>query len=117
MEYTPIDASSVHILGTEYTILKRSEKDDKRLNNCDGYCDWTTKQIVVEQEMYGNLGDMDCYMKKVLRHEIVHAFAIESGLHESSLETDSWAANEEMIDWFARQGPKIYKAWKEADAL
>ena len=117
MEYTPIDASSVHILGTEYTILKRSEKDDKRLNNCDGYCDWTTKQIVVEQEMYGNLGDMDCYMKKVLRHEIVHAFAIESGLHESSLETASWAANEEMIDWFARQGPKIYKAWKEADAL
>ena len=117
MEYTPIDASSVHILGTEYTILKRSEKDDKRLNNCDGYCDWTTKQIVVEQEMYGNLGDMDCYMKKVLRHEIVHAFAIESGLHESSLETASWAANEEMIDWFARQGPKIYRAWKEADAL
>ena len=117
MIYTPIDANSVNILGTEYIILKRSERDDKRLNNCDGYCDWTTKQIVVEQEMYGNLGDMDCYMKKVLRHEIVHAFAIESGLHESSLETDSWAANEEMIDWFAMQGPKIYKAWKEADAL
>ena len=117
MEYTPIDANSVNILGTEYIILKRSDRDDNRLNNCDGYCDWTTKQIVVEQEMYGNLGDMDCYMKKVLRHEIVHAFAIESGLHESSLETDSWAANEEMIDWFARQGPKIYKAWKEADAL
>ena len=117
MEYTTIDANSVNILGTEYIILKRSEQDDNRLNNCDGYCDWTTKQIVVEQEMYGNLGDMDCYMKKVLRHEIVHAFAIESGLHESSLETDSWAANEEMIDWFARQGPKIYKAWKEADAL
>ena len=117
MEYTPIDANSVNILGTEYIILKRSERDDNRLNNCDGYCDWTTKQIVVEQEMNGNLGDMDCYMKKVLRHEIVHAFAIESGLHESSLETDSWAANEEMIDWFARQGPKIYKAWKEADAL
>ena len=117
MTYTPIDASSVHILGTEYTILKRSEKDDKRLNNCDGYCDWTTKQIVVEQEMNGNLGDMDCYMKKVLRHEIVHAFALESGLHECSGETDAWAANEAMVDWFARQGPKIYKAWQEADAL
>ena len=117
MEYTHIDENSVNILGTEYIVLKRSERDDKRLNNCDGYCDWTTKQIVVEQEMYGNLGDMDCYMKKVLRHEIVHAFAIESGLHESSLETASWAANEEMIDWFARQGPRMYKAWKEADAL
>ena len=112
-----MDASTGHILGTEYIILKRSVRDDKRLNNRKENCEWTTKQIVVEQEMYGNLGDMDCYMKKVLRHEIVHAFAIESGLHESSLETASWAANEEMIDWFARQGPKIYKAWKEADAL
>ena len=117
MEYTPIDANSVNILGTEYIILKRSDRDDNRLNNCDGYCDWTTKQIVVEQEINGNLGDMDCYVKKVLRHEIVHAFAIESGLHESSMETSSWANNEEMVDWFARQGPKIYKAWQEADAL
>ena len=117
MEYTPIDANSVHILGTEYIILKRSERDDKRLNNCDGYCDWTTKQIVVKQEMYGNLGNMDFFIKKVIRHEIIHAFALESGLHECSGETDAWAANEAMVDWFARQGPKIYKAWQEADAL
>ena len=117
MTYTPIDANSVHILGTEYIILKRSERDDKRLNVCDGYCDWTTKQIVVKQEMRGNLGNMDFYMKKVIRHEIIHAFALESGLRKSSLDTASWAANEEMVDWFARQGPKIYKAWQEADAL
>ena len=117
MEYTPIDANSVNILGTEYIILKRSEKDDKLLNVCDGYCDCTTKQIVVKQEMCGNLGNMDFFIKKVIRHEIIHAFAIESGLRESSLETAPWATNEEMIDWFARQGPKIYKAWQEADAL
>ena len=117
MEYTHIDANSVHILGTEYIILKRSERDDKRLNVCDGYCDWTTKQIVVKQEMRGNLGNMDFYMKKVIRHEIIHAFALESGLRESSLDTASWAANEEMVDWFAIQSPKIFQVFNELDIL
>jgi hypothetical protein len=28
-----------------------------------------------------------------------------------------WAKNEEMVDWFALQGPKIYAAWKEAGAI
>jgi hypothetical protein len=55
-------------------------------------------------------------MRRVVRHEIVHAFLMESGLDESSNPADAWATNEEMVDWFARQGPKIYKAWKEADA-
>lgn len=108
---------TVNISGTEYAIMKRSERDDERLNDCDGYCDWTIKEIVVEQETNGNLGDMDCYMRKVLRHEIIHAFALESGLHECSGPTDAWAANETMVDWFARQGPKIYKAWQEAGAV
>lgn len=108
----------INILGTEYTIQKHLGQDDERLNGCDGYCDWTTKNIVLAQNVEGsNLGDMTCYMKKVLRHEIIHAFFLESGLHECSGETAAWAANETMVDWFARQGPKIYKAWQEAEAL
>ena len=108
---------TVNILGTPYAIYERSENEDERLKGCDGYIDWTTKEIVVEREAVGNLGDMEYYIKKVLRHEIVHAFAIESGLHESSGATDAWASNETMVDWFARQGPKIYKAWMEAGAI
>lgn len=117
MTYTPIDANIVHVLGAEYKVIKKSEKENQLLQNCDGYCDWTTKTIVVEKEMVGTLGDMDFYMKKVIRHEIVHAFLFESGLSESACGCDSWARNEEMVDWMARQGPKIYKAWQEADAL
>ena len=56
-------------------------------------------------------------MKKVLRHEIVHAYLCESGLEHCSLGEDSWATNEEMVDWMAIQGPKLYKAWEEAGAL
>lgn len=108
---------TVNILGTVYTIKEQSENENELLKNCDGYCDWTTKEIVIEREMEGNLADMEVYIRKVTRHEIVHAFLLESGLHESSASVDGWAWNEEMVDWFARQGQKIYAAWKEADAL
>ena len=47
--------------------------------------------------------------KKVLRHEIIHAYLGESGLRSSS----EWAENEEMVDWFAIQFPKILKTFSE----
>ena len=107
----------VHILGVEYTIKEQSESENEMLKGCDGYCDWTTKEIVVEQEMTGTLGNMDKYIHKVLRHEIIHAFLFESGLAECSGEVDAWARNEAMVDWLARQGEKIYAAWREAGAI
>ena len=107
----------IKVLGNVWTIVERSEAEDEKLKSYDGYCDWTTRTIVVEREMTGNLGDMEKYIRKVKRHEIIHAFLEESGLSESSCETEAWARNEEMIDWFARMGPQLYKAWKAADAL
>ncbi len=108
---------TVNILGTPYTVRELSVKECPTLEDCDGYCDWTTKEIVVERETEGSLGDMEAYIKKVLRHEIVHAFLFESGLAECSGDVGSWASNETMVDWFARQGEKIYNAWREAGAL
>ena len=107
----------IDIMGSAWTIIERSEEDDPGLKNCDGYTDWTTREIVIEREMEGNLGDMEVYIKKVTRHEIVHAFLLECGLHECSGSTDAWASNETMVDWIARVGPRIYAAWKEAGAL
>ena len=112
-----MDHLKVNILGSTWTITERSEAEDNRLDNCDGYCDWTTREIVVERELNGTLRDMETYIRKVKRHEIVHAFLLESGLHECSGSTEAWAANEVMVDWFARVGPKIYDAWKEARAI
>lgn len=107
----------INILGSEWEILERSENDDQRLEGCDGYCDWTIKTIVVEREITGTLTNMEAYLKKVKRHEIVHAFLLESGLDECSGETDAWARNETMVDWFARMGIKIHSAWVAADAI
>lgn len=68
------------------------------------------KKIIPEKL---SLGDLEYYEKKVLRHEILHAYLFESGLRENSNEINSWAMNEEMIDWFALQFPKILKTYKE----
>lgn len=40
-------------------------------------------------------------------------FLFESGLAENS----EWAQNEEMVDWFACQAPKIYVAFRAAGAI
>lgn len=107
----------ISILGNEWTITERTRAEDNNLKYADGYCDWTTRTIVIEREMTGNLGDMEAYIRKVKRHEIVHAFLEESGLAECASASDAWARNEEMVDWLARMGPKIYEAWKSAGAL
>lgn len=107
----------VSILGSEWIIKEQRENENELLRDCDGYCDWTSKEIIVEREDYGNLKDMQKYINKVLRHEIVHAFLFESGLAECSHSVNSWAKNEEMVDWFARQGRKIYKVWEEVGCI
>lgn len=107
----------VDILGTGYEIKYASQEEDPLLRDCDGYCDWTTKVLVVDRCRDGDLGSMGRYRKKVLRHEIVHAFLMESGLHECAGRAEAWAACEEMVDWIARQGQKIFEAWARAGAV
>lgn len=107
----------VNVLGTNYGIRFASEKEDKRLEEFDGYIDVYSKLIVVENSRTGNIYDIAEHHKKVLRHEIVHAFLYESGLSENSSSPCCWAENEEMVDWLAIQGEKIHQAWEEAEAL
>lgn len=106
----------VHVLGETYTLNFIPEEEDKILKDYDGYCDETIKTIVVKKYKRGELGgkkNIDLQEKKNFRHEIIHAFLFESGLSENS----SWALEEEMVDWFAKQAPKLIEAWQEAGAL
>ena len=107
----------IDIMGTTWAMVERSEKDDPLLKDCDGYTDWTTKEIVIEREIGGGLHNIESYVKKVKRHEIVHAFLLECGLDECSGGTDAWASNEVMVDWIARIGPRIYETWKAAGVI
>lgn len=113
---TYADEETVSILGADYVIHRAEEGTDVRLRDIDGLCDDTLKEIAVKRYLRGDTqdkGDLDLQEKKALRHEILHAFLFESGLAENS----TWAQDEETVDWFAIQGPKIIKAWQEAEAL
>ena len=107
----------INILGAVWTRKQQSVSENRLLESCDGYCDWTVRRIVVEREQNGTLADMETYIRKVIRHEIIHAFLFESGLYEASCYSDAWAKNEEMVDWFALQSEKIFKTYKELNII
>lgn len=115
----------VNILGTEYGIEvhRISEDPDLKDYSRGAYCDTLSKLIVIadlSEKEYVDISieqEID-YWKELLRHEILHAFLNESGLWENSYQTEcGWAMNEEMIDWFSIQSPKIFKAYQEVGAL
>lgn len=114
-----MDIKKINIMGEEWEIIKKNQdeaKGDYILENCgDGYCDATIKTIVTLKAVAEKdaLKNIDVYNKTTLRHEIIHAFLDESGLKQNS----DWARNEEMIDWFANQLPKIFKIYKELNLL
>ena len=106
----------VNVLGTEYSVIEANEGTDKGLVGKDGYCDTSIKECVVDEMAYTDPNqkkNLPEYKKQVIRHELIHAFAYESGLDVCS----DWAKNEELVDWLAIQFPKMLKAFEEAKAL
>lgn len=98
----------INILGTNYKIYFKTEKEEPALAELGGFCDETSKRIVVYDMVHSqsdmcSVSDKKYVQDLVLRHELIHAFLIESGL----LDESDWAANEEMVDYFARQFHKI----------
>lgn len=116
MVITMTTMTKIDVLGTAYTIIEASQDEDKLLEKYDGYCDKSTKRIVVVKTPDSNeLGDPEWYKKKCIRHEIIHAFLIESGLQENWTHEDGH--DETYVDWIAAQFPKLQKAFEEAGAL
>ena len=116
----------VNILGTEYSIETHKVSDDSYLekNKLAGYCGEESKLIVIadmtEEKYFSDMDEkeQEAYRKRTLRHEIMHAFLNESGLSDSSNQYGgAWAKNEEMVDWFAIQSPKIFAVYQSLDIL
>lgn len=116
------DNKVVNILGSEYTIKFNSHKDDDQLNDCAAYCSYHENIIVLDRESKNYIGKSDLYIinciKRGLRHELIHTFLDESGLFcNANAFKGPWPVNEEMVDWFALQMPKIFKVFQELDLL
>ena len=110
----------INILGTTYKVyLNVPYAKDPNLAGAYGYTDFHGKRIVVsdirtvtgwEDASEEALGDV---FATTVRHEVIHAYLMESGLNASSNAVDCWARNEEMVDWFAVQMPKLVKTFCE----
>ena len=116
----------INVLGQQYTVTKLKFFQDPlfKNNECDGYCnEWSKNIIYCDMSTYpGFEGEATEVIKtaeqQTLRHEIVHAFLAESGLSFCASDIPGpWAKSEEIIDWIALQGPKICAAWRQAGAL
>lgn len=106
------------ILGSDWKLKSASKKECPLLENNDGYVDYSVRLIVVsdfaEKENDARAREnLAHYQNQVIRHEIIHAFLCESGFDGQGHYACNWDLNEEMIDWFAIQGPKIMSVWKE----
>lgn len=119
-------SSKVDILGTEYTIETHKFDEDRTLKDNDwaGYCGWPEHKIVVvnyDDDKYfkdDSAESREEMRKCTLRHEIIHAFFNESGLTDSANTfSGPWCKNEEMIDWFANQSPKIFMTFERLELI
>ena len=99
----------VPVMGVVYLIREGTSVEFPSLKDCDGYCDTSTKEIVVSDmsESAGSpdaKGDLARYQRKVI-------------LLESGLSVNSWADNEEIVDWIAIQFPKLQAGFNAVNAL
>lgn len=112
---------TVSILGTEYIILLNNPDENPVLKNLAGYCSNNTKELVINNNLEYFKGKTDEWIandiKSTIRHELIHAFFNESGLVISAVYSDGWAKNEEMVDWWSVQSPKIFKTFTELELI
>ena len=108
----------INVLGTEYEVVIDAP-DEMLPPDSDGAMDHSIKRIAIAKLIPDerSIKDLGAYRRKVLRHEIIHAFLYESGLWNNSGTVEAWGTSEEITDWLAIQAPKLFATFKEADCL
>lgn len=107
----------INVLGTTYFVGASRVNKDNNLVNTDAYCDHSTKRIVINNDYIegATIGNPEYYMKKVLRHEVIHAFMYESGLDVCATFDDGHF--EQMVDWIAIQHEKLHAIYQQLEIL
>ena len=97
-------AKKLKVLGVKYSLAEKTQKEDPELD-CAGYVLYAEKKIVIDSEI-----PVDYMKRKVIRHEIVHAFLHESGM-------SAYSQDEDIVEWIAAQAPKLFKTFQEVGAM
>lgn len=103
--------SDVNVLGEAY----RASYKDFGEQELDGYCDESAREIWVRRDERKGDGpyfkDYAAIQRKIMRHEIVHAFFLESGLGYT------YGNDEALVDWIAVMVPKMVRAFEMAGSM
>lgn len=115
------DCRVYNVLGTSYTIypVEHDYSPYFEKNEALAFVDYSSASVYIDKSAFPmeESDNPDFHLKATIRHELLHAFMYESGLDVCSNDVTGWARNEEMIDWFAIQSPKIFKIYSEGDLL
>lgn len=93
----------VNVLNTVYDLDVVVKDEELLKENADGLCHTNDKEIKVRSidEYSARTSDgKKNRMKHVILHELVHAYAEESGV--------SYDEDEKLVDWIAKMLPHIY---------
>lgn len=97
---------TINVLNEQYEYME-SDLNNPELAEADGLCQLFDKVIILRKEEYLSGFSPKAKQRRredVIRHELVHAFAQESGVQ--------YGENEELVDWIARMIPKINEAFR-----
>lgn len=96
----------INVLGTEYEV-KKDDLNNPALAENDGVCFIYKKQIILRKKEFldGDEEEREKRNDHVMMHELIHAFAEESGVQ--------YGNNEELVDWMARMIPLISSAYEK----
>lgn len=104
----------INILGEKYQLIESDESENAKMKGADGFAEFYSKKLFIDKSLNEehelHWEDIGEYKKKVIRHEIMHAFFHESGLSEC-------AKDEDLVEFLAIQLPKIFKLMNNIDVL
>ena len=103
-----LKTDKVNILGVTYTLHEDSAITNPHLINNNACIDLFSKEIIYEPitQTITTISNIDGLNKKIIRHELIHAFFHESGL------TD-YENDEVLVDWIALQFSKLKEAFQK----
>lgn len=102
----------VDILGTRWAVVSENFGN----KDFDGLTDFTTRTIKVRNDNVQEFDNFKELYKRTVRHEVLHAFMIESGL-DSNFNHPEYGHDETFVDWVAIQFPKILVAYSKLGVL
>ena len=92
----------IDVAGVTYKLFTDNASHDQKLTKMDAYEDSYNKQIIVDETLTSK------YRDHVIKHEVTHAF-----LYECGLDSESWARNEEIVDWISIKAEELASTFKK----